>query len=156
METETIITKSEEETEELGFNFAKRLKPGDVISLVGDLGTGKTSFIKGVCNYFEVEEIITSPTFTIVNQYNGQLDGAELPIYHIDLYRIKEAKELDEIGFCDCVFATDSIKLIEWADKSFDMIPDYAHSIQILANDDNEEERIVKIKFNLNETKASE
>lgn len=150
MKTENIHTKSEEETIDLGFNFAQRLKAGDTISLYGDLGSGKTSFIKGVCNYFEVNEMITSPTFTIINQYFGNKDGDDIAIYHIDLYRIKSAKELEEIGFADCIYSEDAIKLVEWADRSYDMLPEIRYFINIETSEENEDDRIFKIKYNFN------
>ncbi len=118
METQTYTTKSEAETIELGKSFAEKLKKGDVVLFYGDIGVGKTEFIKGICKYFNVEEIVTSPTFTIINQYNGMLNGEEIAIFHIDLYRVKEKKELLEIGFEECLYSADSIKLVEWAENS--------------------------------------
>jgi tRNA threonylcarbamoyladenosine biosynthesis protein TsaE len=118
-----------------------------LISIYGELGAGKTSFIKGICNFFEVNEMITSPTFTIMNQYVGNKEGEEITLYHIDLYRIKSAKELEDIGFCDCIFSDDSIKLIEWADKSYGKLPDNRYSVQITPGNENEDERAFKIKL---------
>lgn len=145
MEIETITTKSEEETIELGKKFAERLTRGDVVLFFGDLGSGKTEFIKGICRYFEVEEIVTSPTFTIMNQYNGTLDDEDLSIYHIDLYRIKTKNELAEIGFEECIFSTDSIKLVEWAENSHDLVKFVNFNVRIRSDFENVNERLIEI-----------
>src|SRR5690606_18229308 len=99
MQEQNINSKSEKETIKLGFDFAKELKFGDVVALYGELGAGKTEFIKGLCHALNVEQMVTSPTFTIMNCYNGKINRSEVSIYHVDLYRIKNASELDEIGF---------------------------------------------------------
>ena len=105
------ITNSEEETIKLGKEFASKVNAGDILYFYGDLGSGKTEFIKGICEYFKVVDIVTSPTFTIMNKYVGEKKGNEIAIFHIDLYRIEKEKELDEIGFEDCLFENNSIKL---------------------------------------------
>lgn len=145
MEIFTKITNSEEETIKFGTKFAERLIPGDLVAIEGDLGSGKTQFIKGICNYFNVNDIVTSPTFTIMNQYFGTIDNKEIPIYHIDLYRIKFLKELEEIGFSECVYANNGIKLVEWAEKANHLLPDNGYFIKIHFNEQNENERIFKI-----------
>lgn len=145
MEIQKFATYSEDETIELGKKFAEQLKPGDVVAFYGDLGSGKTEFIKGICNFFNVEEIVTSPTFTIMNKYSGELDENVLSIYHIDLYRIKSLDELDEIGFDECVHSEDSIKLIEWASKADGDLPDKSYKIIINLHDENEDERSFEI-----------
>jgi tRNA threonylcarbamoyladenosine biosynthesis protein TsaE len=118
METRQYKTESEAETIQLGYEFASNLKPGDTIAMYGELGSGKTQFIKGLCKYFKVGEIVTSPTFTIINQYFGTIGSNDITIYHIDLYRIKNIQELEEIGFVDCLMCRDAIKIVEWAEKA--------------------------------------
>lgn len=145
METQTYTTKSEAETIELGKSFAEKLKKGDVVLFYGDIGVGKTEFIKGICKYFNVEEIVTSPTFTIINQYNGMLNGEEIVIFHIDLYRVKEKKELLEIGFEECLYSADSIKLVEWAENSFEIVKFVNYRILIKADFENVNERLIEI-----------
>ncbi len=145
METEKYITFSEDETIELGEEFAGRLKPGDIVELHGDLGAGKTEFVKGICSFFEVEEIVSSPTFTIINQYFGTFEDEEFPIYHIDLYRIKNADDLAEIGFEECIYADNSIKVIEWPEKSKGAIPRTSYKVEILTNEENEDQREILI-----------
>ncbi|TAL69938.1 MAG: tRNA (adenosine(37)-N6)-threonylcarbamoyltransferase complex ATPase subunit type 1 TsaE [Bacteroidetes bacterium] len=140
-----FTTKNQKETYDLGFRFADELKPGNVVALFGDLGAGKTEFIKGICAYFKVDELVNSPTFTIMNQYIGELDENEIPILHIDLYRIKKSSELKEIGFDEIIFSNDSIKLVEWADKAFGVLPPDTYSINISFKKNNENERIITI-----------
>lgn len=139
-------TKSEIETEQLGFEFAKSLVPGDTIALYGDLGSGKTEFVKGICNYFQVEEIVTSPTFTIVNKYTSTLDDTPFYIYHIDLYRIEKEIELVEIGFSEYLNDVNAITIIEWAEKtSFG----FSKSIKIKISTDEENDNIRHFEFEL-------
>jgi len=141
-----ITTKSEIETEQLGFEFAKNLIPGDKIALYGDLGSGKTEFVKGICDYFKVEEIVTSPTFTIINKYTATTSDEPLNIYHIDLYRIEKEKELIEIGFSEYLNDNNAITIIEWAEKtSFD----FNNSIKITITSDNEIDNIRHFVFEL-------
>ncbi|MGE5479066.1 MAG: tRNA (adenosine(37)-N6)-threonylcarbamoyltransferase complex ATPase subunit type 1 TsaE [Chloroflexota bacterium] len=145
MSTEYLRSSSEEETIQLGKEFAQRLAPGDIVAFYGDLGSGKTEFVKGICRYFDVEEIVTSPTFTIMNQYTGSLDGDEVIIFHIDLYRIKKPDELVEIGFTECLNDDLAIKLIEWSEKAEfrNIQPTYSLKIKITGDDENE--RIIEV-----------
>lgn len=109
-----IVSKSAKETIKIGKRFAKRLKPGSILGLKGDLGTGKTQFVKGICEYFNVKDVVNSPTFIIVNEYNGTFEnGSALKIYHFDLYRLKSAAELEIIGFNEYI-NSESIVIIEW------------------------------------------
>jgi tRNA threonylcarbamoyladenosine biosynthesis protein TsaE len=118
-------TRSEGETIRLGAEFARTLAAGDIAACYGDLGSGKTSFIKGVCGGFGIQEHVSSPTFTIVNEYHSQA----FPIYHFDFYRLNNIQELREIGFEDYISRKDGVCLIEWAEKVHGMIssqPRYA------------------------------
>ncbi len=145
---ETHISLSEEETVDLGRSFASQLHRGDVVALIGDLGAGKTEFVRGVCSFFEVEEIVSSPTYTIINQYNGTFDNETIQIYHLDLYRVKSKAELANIGFDECTDAPDSIKLIEWAERANGSMPRSHYAITFTTddtgNDDNK--RIITIQ----------
>ncbi len=97
-------------------NYAASLKVNEVTGLFGHLGSGKTQFVKGVCNYFKVTDTVNSPTFVIVNEYSGiNQDQSLININHFDLYRIKSIKELKDIGIESYVNNT-SICLIEWAE----------------------------------------
>lgn len=114
-----ILTKSAEETIELGKSIGTKLKPGAIVAFYGELGSGKTTMIKGICLGLGVEEqtIVKSPSFIMVNEYQGKW-----PIYHIDLYRIKNLQEILSIGFDEYLNAK-GICLIEWAEKIENELP---------------------------------
>jgi tRNA threonylcarbamoyladenosine biosynthesis protein TsaE len=143
MDTEIYSSFDEEETFQLGVDFCGRLNPGDIVAFYGDLGAGKTEFIKGVCQGMNVDEIVSSPTYTIVNQYVGE-DRNERPIdiYHVDLYRIENAKELIEVGLADLLADTGSIKLIEWAENADSILPPLRYDIYFVTLDDENSRRI--------------
>ncbi|MCS6965555.1 MAG: tRNA (adenosine(37)-N6)-threonylcarbamoyltransferase complex ATPase subunit type 1 TsaE [Candidatus Kapabacteria bacterium] len=143
---EEYISRSEEDTLRIARSFAQRLKPGDIIAFYGELGAGKTEVIKGICQYFHVEELVTSPTFTIINQYFGNFPGGqEVVLYHVDLYRVKSARELQDIGFGECVTAPDAIKMVEWSEHADHLLllPHYSVSIDFAP--DSETSRIIRI-----------
>ncbi|HOA81362.1 MAG TPA: tRNA (adenosine(37)-N6)-threonylcarbamoyltransferase complex ATPase subunit type 1 TsaE [Defluviitaleaceae bacterium] len=119
-------TFSEEETKELGRKIASKAQKGDIYCLIGDLGVGKTAFAKGLAKGLDIKEAITSPTFTVVNEYQGRL-----PLYHFDVYRITDIDEMEEIGYEE-YFYGDGICLIEWADMIEELIPDNAIWINII------------------------
>jgi tRNA threonylcarbamoyladenosine biosynthesis protein TsaE len=129
-----IITRSEKETFRLGNLIGKSLVAGDIIALDGDLGAGKTHFTKGIAKGLEVSDYITSPTFTIVNQYEGRL-----PLYHFDVYRIDDINEMYEIGFDEYLFG-DGVCVIEWADIVKDLLPEKRIKIYINKVDDDSRE----------------
>lgn len=105
------------ETRQIAKEIAKELKTGDVVALVGDLGSGKTAFVKGVAEFFECSEPVSSPTFALVNRY----DGREI-LYHFDVYRL-ENPTLEECDWMDDYLFGDGICLIEWADNIKDALP---------------------------------
>ena len=117
-----ILSGSPEETFHCGYDFAETLLPGDKVIFTGPLGSGKTQFIKGICSYFGIRSDVNSPTFIIVNEYEGTKDGTLLNIYHFDLYRINSPKELDEIGLEE-YFGNESICLIEWGETASERFP---------------------------------
>jgi len=143
MDTEIYSSFNEEETFELGADFSGRLNPGEVVAFYGDLGAGKTEFIKGICQGMNVDEIVSSPTYTIVNQYLGE-DRYERPvdIYHVDLYRIENVRELVEVGLADLLADDSSIKLIEWAENAETILPAVRYDIFFVTLDDENSRRI--------------
>lgn len=141
-------SNNEDETIELGKKFAQFLNIKDIVVLEGELGAGKTEFIKGVCEYFSVEDIVTSPTFSIINQYTGLLKHKEFVIYHIDLYRIKNEMELVEIGFDECINDDNSIKFVEWPQIAAKVLLKPNYTIKIEADKKNEDLRFLKIITN--------
>lgn len=143
---EKNLTHNEKETYQLAKKFARLLSPGDIIALVGDLGAGKTVFVRGICEFFNVEEFVTSPTFTIMNQYIGTYQKNKFPILHIDLYRIKKFEELAEIGFNECLEDRGSLKLIEWAEKANSLIPTPYYKV-LFENGVLDDDRIITISL---------
>ena len=116
--TEIIETRSPEETEALGRRLAETASPGDIICLNGELGVGKTVFVKGFSKGLGITEPVVSPTFTILQEYHE----GRLPMYHFDVYRIEDPSEMEEVGI-DEYFYGDGICLIEWAGLIAEMIP---------------------------------
>lgn len=114
-----IETRSPEETFELGKKIGEAAKPGQVYTLNGDLGVGKTVFTQGVAAGLGITEPVSSPTFTIVQVY----EEGRLPFYHFDVYRIGDIEEMEEIGYDDYFFG-EGICLIEWAELIGDILPE--------------------------------
>ncbi len=111
-----FMSNSCEDTISCGFEFAKKLKPNDIVGLFGNLGSGKTQFVKGICKYFNVKDLVNSPSYIIVNEYKGfNQTGNHVSINHFDLYRLKNISEFKEIGI-DSYVNDSSICLIEWAE----------------------------------------
>jgi len=124
-------TSSEEETLALARSFAGRLKRGDVIALFGDLGTGKTRFVKGVCEFFGAKDHVSSPSFIILNRYGGVDEkGEELLLHHVDLYRVKTLDEIYDLGYEE-FFYGDGITLIEWAEQLGELLPPRRYEIRL-------------------------
>lgn len=121
-----IETRSAEETYQLGIEIGQKAKKGQVYTLVGDLGVGKTVFTQGLAKGLEIDEPISSPTFTIVQVY----EEGRLPFYHFDVYRIGDISEMDEIGFEDYVYG-EGVSLIEWANLIEEILPEEHIAITI-------------------------
>lgn len=113
-----LTTKSEEETMEFGRRIGAVLKSGDIIAMTGDLGAGKTHFTMGVAEVLGISDYVSSPTFTIVNEYNK----GKIPLFHMDAYRLGDSDGLLEIGFDEYV-SRDGVVVIEWADIVQDILP---------------------------------
>jgi tRNA threonylcarbamoyladenosine biosynthesis protein TsaE len=121
------ITNSEEETLALGRELGQAAKAGSVYALEGDLGVGKTVFAKGFAEGLGIEEAVVSPTFTIVQIY----EGGRLPLYHFDVYRIEEPEEMDEIGYEEYFFGG-GVCLVEWANQLPEIMPEETIWIRVL------------------------
>lgn len=129
MSVKVIETYSPQETFEVGLNLGKSVKPGEIYTLNGDLGVGKTVFTQGVAQGLGIKEHVNSPTFTIVQVY----EEGRLPFYHFDVYRIGDIEEMDEIGYED-YFYGEGLCIIEWAQLIEEIIPQNAKSITIEKN----------------------
>jgi tRNA threonylcarbamoyladenosine biosynthesis protein TsaE len=136
---ERAVTRSTDETLELARAVGELLRPGDVVSLVGELGAGKTVFARGVARALGVTELVVSPTFTIVREYEGRV-----PLVHVDVYRIDAVQELHDLGFEEVV-RDDAVTIVEWGDMIDGLLPGDRLDVRLTpgAADD---ERIVEIE----------
>ena len=112
-------------TKKIAQDFAKSLNSGDVVCMYGDLSAGKTEFVRAMAQEFAITDYITSPTFTIVNEYKGRLD-----LYHFDVYRIADSDEMYEIGYDEYING-DGICVIEWAELIDDILPPHRYNVTI-------------------------
>lgn len=141
MSMREIKISSEKEAAEFGKRLGKTLESGDVLALVGELGTGKTTLTKAIAAGLDISETVTSPTFTIVKEYNS----GRLPLFHFDVYRLENGREFIEIGGEEH-FDAGGICVIEWADKIAEILPDDTKLI-LLEYGENEGERIYRCTF---------
>ena len=137
----SLTLKNEEETRQFGLDLAENLKAGVVIALIGNLGTGKTALTRYVAEGLGIHERISSPTFTIVKEY----DSGRLPLYHFDVYRIADPEEMFNIG-ADEYFFGQGVCVVEWADMIEELLPENTIYIY-LEYGQNPEERIYKCTF---------
>jgi len=133
-----VITNSPDETKALAADLVKKLKPGSVLALHGDLGSGKTCFVQGLAEALGVKEIVNSPTFAIINEYQGRIR-----LYHIDLYRISSAAEAEALGLED-ILEGDGITAIEWPEIFSPLLP--KNAIHIYFEFVNADRRRIRIK----------
>lgn len=137
------VTKSAKETILLAEKFGNSMNVPCVISLEGDLGAGKTTFAKGFAKGLGINEVITSPTFTILNEY----DGGKMKLYHFDMYRLSDAQEAFALGFEE-YFNSKNLKgivLVEWAENVQGLLPKEFYKVKLLRKSDTE--RIIEISF---------
>jgi tRNA threonylcarbamoyladenosine biosynthesis protein TsaE len=113
----TFITRSSEETKNLGEEIGKLAKPGDLLAFYGELGAGKTCFIQGISRGLEVKDYVTSPSFTIINEYKGAI-----PIFHFDLFRLSKVEEILELSYKE-YFYGEGLTVVEWAEKIEQFLP---------------------------------
>lgn len=135
-----IVVESEAETNKIAIELSKYLKGTDIVALTGDLGTGKTFFVKAILKEFGIEDV-TSPTFSIVNSYS-----AKVKINHFDFYRIKKLVELYDIGFEEYLCDSSAITFIEWAEMFEEILPKNIYRINIIYLDDSKRKITIEIK----------
>ena len=134
------LTKSEAETEALGARLAEQLEPGGVVAFTGDLGAGKTAFTRGLARGLGITERVTSPTFTVVNEY----EGGRLPLFHFDMYRLGSSEELFGIGWEDYL-ARGGVCAVEWSENVEDALEEDAVRVDIRRGD-GEDWRVIAIE----------
>lgn len=135
-----FVTNSERETEELGARLAGKLGPGAVIAFTGDLGAGKTAFTRGLARGLGISDRVTSPTFTIVNEY----EGGRLPLFHFDMYRLASSDELFDIGWGDYL-ARGGVCAVEWSENVADALEEGTVSVNICRGA-SEDQRVIAIE----------
>jgi len=118
-----MITKNAQETIEFAQKFAQKLKGGEVLALVGDLGSGKTTFMKGLAEGLKVNETITSPTFVLLKPYPGKIKTKKIQLVHVDAYRVESLEDIQSVGIEDYLGCRDVILAVEWAEKIKDILP---------------------------------
>ena len=129
-----LTTESAEATFKTGQLLATSLVPGDVVAFHGDLGSGKTVFIQGICQALRVHDYVTSPTYTLVQEYEGEWPGNQIPkpvtVFHFDFYRLQSADEIEGLDL-DGYFLRDGLCLIEWAERGETLLPRGHFSVRI-------------------------
>lgn len=142
MTTETILTRDPAETEAAGFAFAKTLVPGDFVALFGEIGAGKTAFVRGAVSYLSPGTRVQSPTYTIVNEYPGKI-----PVFHFDMYRISDGNSLYGIGFDDYLERR-GICFAEWSENIGPWLPEDYISVYIEKDAAHPDMRTIRIRRN--------
>jgi len=137
-DTVRYVTNSPEETEALGCKLAEQLQPGEIVAFTGDLGAGKTAFTRGLAKGLGIQGAVTSPTYTIVNEY----ENGRLPLFHFDMYRLSSSDELFEIGWEDYL-ARGGICAVEWSERVSDVMQD-AVTVQITRLGETQREIIIE------------
>jgi tRNA threonylcarbamoyladenosine biosynthesis protein TsaE len=143
LKSKTIFSHSEKQTISLGKKIASRLLPGSLLGLVGELGSGKTQFVKGLAQGFGIKKPITSPTFVLLKTYQPTSPSCQL--IHIDCYRLDKPEELSELGWNDIINNPNNIVVVEWADKIKSIMPQRTQWIYFKAGK-KENQRIISFK----------
>ena len=126
-----VVSQSPAETLAVGKALARVLQDGDVVLLHGDLGAGKTTLAKGIASALGVSEVVSSPSFSLVNEYDTGLASTTSRLYHLDLYRLRDEADLASIGFDDLMAAADGVMLVEWPERAAAALPDRFLLIEI-------------------------
>lgn len=139
---EEILSKSPEETQELGRKIGSDLEDKDIVLFFGELGSGKTQLIKGICTALGVKQVVNSPTFIIVNEYDA---SGSIWVYHFDLYRLKSADEVIDLGLNDYL-NNRGIILVEWPELIEDILPENVKKVYLSHVNGDENHRLIKFK----------
>ncbi|MCK5007612.1 MAG: tRNA (adenosine(37)-N6)-threonylcarbamoyltransferase complex ATPase subunit type 1 TsaE [Spirochaetales bacterium] len=127
-------TETPDQTIRLGLEIGKQLQPGSVVALHGPLGAGKTTLVKGIARSLNIEEALTSPSFTLIAEYEGSREGNPVTLYHIDLYRISHPQEIEDLGMEE-ILNGEGICVIEWAEKASEFLPESTVRVEIVIED---------------------
>ncbi len=150
---DSFLSKSPAETTEYAVSFASSLQRNEIVTLIGELGSGKTQFVKGVCQYFRVQDSVSSPTFVMLHRYAGwDKRNEELFVYHFDLYKIKTESEILELGYEE-FFHGNGICLIEWADMLRQLTPHDRTEIRLSLGSAENERKIEVHRFTTRHSK---
>lgn len=141
---ELIFLKDREETRSYIISLADRLEAGDLVLLEGDLGAGKTQFVQWMASHYGVEGPVVSPTFSLVNHYQGKKDGQELDLFHLDLYRLEDPMELEDLDYERYFYPRQAISFVEWPDRAQTYLP--PHFVRVQIDKGEGEERKVKVQ----------
>lgn len=146
MESKVLTSLSEEETLQIGKDLASQMVAGELYAFFGELGTGKTELIRGICTGLDVEELVSSPTFTIINEYRAGVDRLEgVVVYHIDLYRLENVDDLEQIGLPEILADPHAIKLVEWSERAESILTGLRCDIRVKTVEGEEGSRIIEI-----------
>ena len=137
------ITNSPEQTKQLAAKIASQFRGGEVIGLVGELGSGKTTFVQGLAKGLGIDEIVNSPTFVLMKMYKTE-DRRPKILIHVDCYRLTDSQELIDIGLEEYLGKEDTVVVIEWAEKVQDLLPKDSMMIEFKEGE-NENQRVIKI-----------
>jgi tRNA threonylcarbamoyladenosine biosynthesis protein TsaE len=136
-------TEAPDQTIRLGLEIGKQLPPGSVVALYGPLGAGKTTLVKGIARSLNIEEAVTSPSFTLISEYEGYREGIPITLYHIDLYRISHPQEIEDLGMAE-ILNGEGICVVEWAEKAEEFLPESTVRVEIVIGD--REKRQIKVR----------
>ncbi len=142
--SQVLQIENESQMEKFGRLLGERLKAGDIVGLTGDLGAGKTTLTKSIAKGMGIDEHITSPTFTIVNEYDGDVAKGLVPLYHFDVYRINDEEELYDIGYEEYFFGKAAC-VVEWANLIPSLMPEESLWLDLRLGTTDPEERIIHI-----------
>jgi tRNA threonylcarbamoyladenosine biosynthesis protein TsaE len=134
-----VETDSAEQTQTLGEQLGRQLSSGDVVALIGEFGSGKTTIAQGICRGLGVRGVVNSPSFTLINEYRGRY-----PVYHLDCYRLESEEDLLDLGYEE-YFYGDGICLIEWAEKAAGLMPPGRIEIQLSRLGDTKRKIVIRV-----------
>lgn len=139
MESFEAISRDPQETHEWGKTLSTLLRSGDVVALVGELGSGKTTLAQGICEGLDVRDQVTSPSFTLVQEYRGKV-----PVFHFDFYRLETLTDIEGIDI-DHYLMAEGISIIEWAERAYPLLPEDRFTVELRAGESGEEEKSARI-----------